>query len=151
MALVSSRKSRLFLMALNGLLVVLVWVMALTTYPRIPEVMPARLEVLGWVFGPRTKSLLFFLFPLLETLLSLLTALAGRLAAFGRSRAGELRREHLYMALVFVNVAFIHLERNVIARAFLGRTTFNRTYFITLLVMIVLICLYYRVRARSVR
>ncbi len=142
------KKTGTFLVALNILLLVAAWVMTFYSYPKVPAAMAARLGIFGWEFGPRTKSLLFFACPFVQTLLNILAVVAGRLAAFRsrNPRVGALREEHLAMAMIFVNVVLIHLERNFIALAYLGKTSLNKTYLITLGVIIFLIYLYYRLR-----
>lgn len=144
------KKTVPFLVVLNILLLVAAWIMSFYSYPRVPSTMAARLAVFGWEFGPRTRSLLFFLCPVLQTLLNLAAVAAGRMAAF-RSRSaglGALREEHLYMGMIFLNVILIHLERNVIALAYAGRSSLNFTYLVTLAVIIVLIFFYYRLRRK---
>lgn len=142
--------TRPFLLGLNVILVLAAWAMAFYTYPRIPLTMPARLAILGWEFGTRTKSVLFFLCPFFQTLLNLTVVTLGRVAAFlpRNRRLGALREEHISMALIFVNVVFIHLQRNVISLAYAGRASLNATYLVTLGVIIVLIYMLYRLRLR---
>jgi len=145
------KKTGTFLAALNILLLVAAWIMALWSYPRVPATMAARLSVFGWEFGPRTKSPLFFLCPVIQTLFNLMAAAAGRVAA-SRSRnasLGALRREHIYLGTIFLNVALIHLQRNIISLAYLGESSLNTIYIVTLAVILFLIYLYYRVRIKS--
>jgi hypothetical protein len=148
MALRFWKRTRLFLVILNSLLVASAWVMAFFTYPRIPSPMAARLSVFGWEFGTRTKSVLFFLIPFVQTLVNLTAVTVGRVAAFlpRDRRLGALREEHISMAMIFVNVVFIHLQRNIISLAYAGQSSLNLTYLVTLGVVLILIYLYYRVR-----
>ena len=151
MALNFGKKTGTFLVALNVLLLVAAWIMTLWSYPRIPETMAARLGVFGWEFGPRTKSPLFFLFPVIQTLLNLTAVAAGRAAASRsrKARLGALRQEHIYLGTIFANAAFIHLQRNIISLAYLGKASLNTTYIVTLAVILVLIYFYYRIRTKS--
>jgi predicted small integral membrane protein len=145
------KKTGTFLVALNVLLLVAAWIMALWSYPRIPATMAARLGVFGWEFGSRTKSPLFFLCPIIQTLLNLMAIAAGRVAASRsrNARLGALRQEHIDMEMIFVNAALIHLQKNIISLAYLGRPSLNTIYLVTLAVILFLICFYYRIRIRS--
>ena len=144
------KRTRPFLVVLNAVLVVAAWVMAFYTYPRIPSPMASRLAVFGWEFGSRTKSLLFYLVPFVQTLVNLTAVTVGRVAAFlpRDRRLGALREEHIFMAMIFINVVFIHLERNVISLAYAGQSSLSAIYLLTLGVILVLIYLYYRLRRK---
>ncbi|MDH4197921.1 MAG: hypothetical protein OEW05_10965 [Candidatus Aminicenantes bacterium] len=149
MALETKTINRLLLLGFNVVLLVAAWVMALSAYPKIPATMPSRLALFGLEFGPATKSLLFFLCPLVQSLLTLAVLAAGRYLASRspRPRLAELREEHASMAVIFVNSAFIHLERHLIGLAVLGTPVLNRIYFFGLLAVVPLLYLYYRLRA----
>jgi uncharacterized membrane protein len=118
-------------------------------YPKIPATMPARLALFGLEFGPATRSLLFFLCPFVQSLLTLAVLAAGRyLASRSRkTRLAELREEHASMAMIFVNSAFIHLERHLIGLAVLGTPVLNEVYFFGLLAVVPLLYFYYRLRS----
>jgi hypothetical protein len=144
------KKPGAFLVALNILLLVVAWIMALWSYPRVPTTMAAQLAVFGWEFGSRTKSPLFFLCPVIQTLLNL-TAVAASRVATSRSRnarLGALRQEHIYMGTIFVNVALIHLQKNIVSLAYLGKASLNTIYLVTLTVILFLIYFYYRIRIK---
>jgi uncharacterized membrane protein len=149
MALETKKINRLLLAGFNLVLLVAAWVMVLYTYPKIPATMPARLGFFGLEFGPATKSLFFFLCPLVQSLLTLAVLAAGRFLASRsrRPRLAELREEHLSMAMIFVNSAIIHLEKNLVGLAVLGTSVLNKTYFFGLLAVVPLLYLYYRLRA----
>ena len=145
------KKTGTFLLALNILLLAAAWVMALSSYPEVPATMAARLGVFGWEFGPRTKSILFFVFPVIQTLLNLMAVAAGRLSASGgrNIRLGALRQERFYMEMIFANAILIHLQRNIISLAYVGESSINRLYLAALGVILFLIYIYYRIRIRS--
>jgi hypothetical protein len=151
MALRFWKRTGTLLVVLNALLVGADWVMAFYVYPRLPSRLAARMAVFGWEFGPRTKSVLFFLVPFVQMLVNLTAVTVGRVAAFlpRDRRLGALREEHISMAMIFINVVFIHLERNVISLAYAGRSSLNFTYLVTLGVIIVLIFFYYRLRRKT--
>jgi len=149
MALETKKINRILLLGFNLILLAAAWVMALTAYPKIPETMPARLGFFGLEFGPATRSPLFFLCPFVQSVLTLAVLAAGRyLAARSpRPRLAELREEHASMAMIFLNSAFIHLERHLIGLAVLGTPVLNRVYFFGLLAVLPLLYFYYRLRA----
>jgi hypothetical protein len=151
MTLTFWKKTGTFLIALNILLLVAAWIMALWSYPRVPATMAARLGVFGWEFGSRTKSPLFFLCPVIQTLFNLTAVAAGRVAA-SRSRnasLGALSQEHIYLGMIFVNVILIHLQRNIISLAYLGKASLNTIYLVTLAAILFLIYFYYCIRIKS--
>jgi len=149
MALETKKVNRILLLGFNLILLAAAWVMALTAYPKIPETMPARLGFFGLEFGPETKSPLFFLCPFVQSVLTLAVLAVGRyLAARSpRPRLAELREEHASMAMIFINSAFIHLERHLIGLAVLGTPVLNKVYFFGLLAVLPLLYFYYRLRA----
>ncbi len=149
MALETKKVNRLLLLGFNLILLVAAWVMALSAYPKIPATMPARLALFGLEFGPATRSLFFFLCPFVQSLLTLAVLAAGRALASRsrRPRLAELREEHTSMAMIFVNSAFIHLERHLIGLAVLGTPVLNKVYFFGLLAVVPLLYFYYRLRA----
>ncbi len=111
--------------------------------------MPARLALFGLEFGPATRSPYFFLCPFVQSLLTLAVLAAGRYLASQsrRPRLAELREEHASMAMIFVNSAFIHLERHFVGLAVLGIPVLNKVYFFGLLAVVPLLYFYYRLRA----
>ncbi len=151
MPLGSWKKTGTFLVVLNILLLIASWRMALSSYPKVPATMAARLGIFGWEFGPGTKSALFFLFPLIQTLLNLLAVAVGRGAASGSRniRLGALRQERIYMEMIFVNAVLIHLQRSIISLAYLGKPSLNMLYLGALVVILFLIYFYYRIRIKS--
>jgi len=149
MALETKNINRLLLLGFNLVLLVAAWVMALSVYPKIPTRMPARLGFFGLEFGPPTRSLLFFICPIVQSLLTLVVLAVGHSLASRsqKPRLAALRQEHVSMAMIFVNSAFIHLERHLIGLAVLGTPVLNKAYFFGLLAVIPLLYLYYRLRA----
>ena len=149
MALETKKVNRLLLLGFNFILLVAAWVMALLAYPKIPATMPARLAFFGLEFGPATRSLVFFLCPFVQSLLTLAVLTAGRYLASRsrRPRLAELQEEHASMAMIFVNSAFIHLQRHLIGLAVLGTPVLNKVYFFGLLAVVPLLYFYYRLRS----
>jgi uncharacterized membrane protein len=145
------------------LLLAVSWVMSLYAYHRLPEEMALwssfwRGEVI-WA----DRSLLFFLFPAVQTLLFFLFLGAARILVFRKSRPGprtpvlereraarlqDLRKEVTYLVLIFVNLIFIHLQTSLILLSHqLGRGI-NRFYVLMLLGVILILIPYYYMRAR---
>ncbi len=145
------RLSPLLLMVFNGILVVAGWSLAIYVYPRLPSRIPLWLRASPG--DPRlfAKSGLFFLYPLAQTAvvagLALLAERRGRRAP--TCRLSLLRREHMYLSLIFVNLVFIHLQRSVIGLS-VGVFTLSWPYLAALSAFIVVIYFYYRWQARMV-
>jgi hypothetical protein len=145
------KKAGAFLVALNIVLLAAAWTMALYAYPRIPAVMAAPVSLLGLRLGSKTKSFLFYLCPVVQTLLTMAAVIVGRVAALRArdARRAALCREHVALAMIFVNVIFIHFERNVISLAAVGQSSINTAYLVALAVIVFLIYVIYRLRLQS--
>jgi hypothetical protein len=130
-----------FLLALNILLLASAWMMSLYAYPGLPLKLRARLSFLGLEYGPPARSLLFFILPLAQSLITLALAFSSR-RFLGRGdfpRKERLRAEYRFLALIFVNSIFIHLQRNNVSLAYLGEPSFSLPYLIGLTAVTVLV------------
>ncbi len=150
----------------SWLLLVVSWVMSVYAYPRLPQ------EVLGWsslwrgqaVWEERSVS--FFLYPLVQTLFFLVFLVLAKAAFFKTFSAGsdgesatdladrrvtELRKEVTYLGLIFLNLVFIHLQSSLILVSHRLAKGINRFYFAMLLVVLVLLIPYYRIRRQMIR
>jgi uncharacterized membrane protein len=145
------------------LLFVLSWVMSVYAYPRLPQTMAAWTSL--WKGGAvwEARSVSFFVYPIVQTLIFLsLLALAKK--AFSRAarhdvetdsspgrgerQVSDLRKEVAYLGLIFVNLVFIHLQTTLILVSHGLASGINRFYFGMLLLVLVLLFPYYRVRRR---
>jgi hypothetical protein len=137
--------------------------MSIYAYPRLPQ------EVLGWSSlwsgqtSWRARSVLFFFYPLAQTIVFLAwfvlaravfikpgssTSADGAASSGGERGLVDLKRETNYLGLIFVNLVFIHLQTTLILVSHGLATGVNRFYFAMLLVVLVMLIPYYRIRRR---
>lgn len=147
----------------SWLLLAVSWLMSFYAYPRLPQ------EVLSWSSlwsGQviwKAKSMTFFIWPFAQTLVFLgLLALAKTVffrssqkeidedSSTGREarQLVELKKEIAYLGLIFVNLVFIHLQTTLILVSHGLAKGINRYYFAMLLVVLVILIPYYRIRRR---
>jgi uncharacterized membrane protein len=145
----------------SWLLLVVSWVMSIYAYPRLPEKMALWTSVLSREVVSGAKSLLFFVYPVLQTVL-LLAAFFLAKSLFFRVRrkdqriyppqdeAGQrlldLKKEIAYLGLIFLNLVFIHLQTSLILVSHGLANGINRYYFVMLLLILVGLVPYYRIR-----
>lgn len=155
------------LLAANLILLGVVWTVSLSAYGELPRDIASWSSVWtgrqAWV----ERSWAFFLYPLAQLVLA---AVALSLAEIFWLRAPEdgreglspdpdrtrralaLRREVVYLALVFVNLLFIHLQTSRILLSHRIGNGINRVYFTALIVMIIFILgPYDRIRRKFLR
>jgi uncharacterized membrane protein len=147
----------------SWLLLAVTWVMSVYAYPRLPQ------EVLDWssLWGGETiwraRSILFFIYPLAQTIVFLAwfvlakvvfiksgssTGRGGAVPSGGERRFVDLKRETNYLGLIFINLVFIHLQTTLILVSHGLATGVNRFYFAMLLVVLIMLIPYYRIRRR---
>lgn len=160
-----SRFSILILGACNLLLILASWVMMIYAYPRLPREIPLWLNLVGQPVYRFPRSPVIFLYPLVQTAGALIFWLLGFSWAKKpeesrecTGRAGDsaekisertvtfLKKEILLLALVFYNLIFIHLERSLIWLAHGLAAGVNKFYFFGLIIFLLLIIPYYRLR-----
>ena len=156
------KKTHLFLLVANGILVTLSWVMALYAYPRLPQEMPLWINFFKQQVILMEKSPLFFLYPLVQTLFclgfwgiskmdlpaGLLTRKKEDFSTERNSLLSSLRKEYIYLNLIFFNLIFIHLQRTIIFLAHDTGTGVNKIYFFSVFLIILLLIPWYRLRKR---
>jgi uncharacterized membrane protein len=156
-----------FLRALNLILLGVVWFVSLTAYGRLSGRMASWSSV--WTGQPVmvARSWNFFLYPLAQAafcaaFLGLASILfLQRLPEEGKvpppppetvRRIRALRTEVVYLALIFFNLIFIHLQTTRILLSYRIGPGIKRIYFVMLIVMIGFILgPYYRIRLKIVR
>jgi hypothetical protein len=153
------------LSAANWVLLGVSWGMSLYAYPRLQGEMASWPSV--WQFNQAMveKSMAFFLNPVLQTVfffgflaliqkLSIRAAISpGRAEPPGDQRAGRLRglrNEVACLALIFFNLVFIHLQTSRILVSHRLAAGINRTYFIMLFLVLIILVPYYRLRRQIV-
>ncbi len=139
------------------------WMMSIYAYARLPEKMGLWSSL--WKGEPAftEKSLLFFLFPVVQTLFFFGVLLMARTLFFGKSRLDMmapgpermraarflgLKKEVLYLALIFVNLVFIHLQTSLILMSHGLARGVNRFYFFMLIAVLLILVPYYYVRGK---
>jgi hypothetical protein len=153
----------LLLLIFNIILVVVSWVMSLYAYPKLPQVTPLWLDLFGSTFFRTEKSLLFFICPTAQTVFFLVfnflgrskwfRRIAGRGASEIQSGKGKtpffaLEKEFIYLALIFFNLIFIHVQRSLILVAHGVEKGVDSFYFWSLFGILLLLIPYYRIRKK---
>jgi hypothetical protein len=155
------------LLAANLVLLGVVWFVSISVYDRLPQ------RVLSWSSLWRghpvlvERSWTFYLYPIAQVVLcAAWLGLAeifflrtprrgGEIAPPDPAqvrREGTLRREVVYLALIFFNLLFIHLQTSLILLSREIGPGINRPYFVMLLAMLLFIPgPYYRMRLKAVR
>lgn len=135
------------------------WVMSVYTYARLPQEMALWLSLWKSEVVWTQRSLLFFLFPVAQTIFFFLFWIAARTVFFrtlrldimgpGLERDKQVRllglkKEVVYLALIFINLIFIHLQTSLILVSHRIGGGINKFYFIMLIgVLLILIPYYY--------
>ncbi|MBS3818593.1 hypothetical protein KGY73_03705 [bacterium] len=142
----------------NGILVSLGWIMALYSFPRLPQIMPLWLSFSGQPAFSVEKSWLYFLYPFFQTvfvggfwLLSRNHFLQDWLSKRNLSSLRlhpALEKEFVAVVLIFFNLIFIHIQRGLIFQAYGIEKSINQVYFYSLFGIILLFIPYYRFRQK---
>lgn len=109
------------------------------------------------------KSLLFFLFPVAQTLFLFGVLLGAKKIFLSKSlpdmmapgperimaaRFLDLKKEVLYLALIFINLAFIHLQTSLVLASHRLARGVNRFYFLMIVAVLLILIPYYCVRGK---
>jgi hypothetical protein len=163
---VTSNKVLALLAFASWLLLGVSWVMSLYAYPRLPAQVAIWTTLWSSDAVREVKSAAFFVYPLAQTLfflafLGLAKALFFRVSGSdpeerspgneGKERLLALKKEVAYLALIFLNLVFIHLQTSLILISHGLATGINRFYFAMLLVVLLMMIPYYRVRRQMLR
>jgi uncharacterized membrane protein len=144
------KKSLLILFIFNCILVVVSWILALYSYPRLPEQMPFWINFLGQPPMLANKSPVFFVYPIVQTLfvfffIGIAQTLSLREKETGRKK---LLKDYVLLSLIFFNLIFIHVLSSLILLAHQIGEGINRTYFFMIFIVILILIPYYRMRAK---
>jgi len=156
-----------FLFGANLLLLGVAWVVSIMAYGRLPQEIPTWLSL--WKSGHAWvgKSLVFFICPASQVVFFIVLLSLARIFFIKAPRTDNgnppwdaektarllgLKKEVAYLALIFVNLVFIHLQTSLILLAHRVSAGINRYYFPTLFAMIIFILgPYYRLRRKLIR
>ncbi len=146
------KKSLLILFVFNCILLIVTWVLALYSYPRLPDQMPFWINFMGQPSILAEKSPAFFIYPIVQTLFVFLFL---GIAHFLSSREKEtwkkkLLKDYVLLSLIFFNLIFIHILSSLVLIAHQIRGGINRTYFFMIFIVILLLIPYYRMRAKLI-
>jgi len=109
------------------------------------------------------KSLLFFLLPVAQTLFFFGILLAAKKIFLSKSRPDmmvpgpermkaarflDLKKEVLYLTLIFINLAFIHLQTSLVLVSHGQAGGVNRFYFFMLIGVLLILIPYYYARGK---
>jgi uncharacterized membrane protein len=157
------KKSVVFLKIANWLLVVMAWVAALYAYPRLPQKIALWLYSRSQNLLKSRKSLLFFLYPLAQTLfffgvsflvqkfyLKRRSSTEKSISDDGQKRESllELDKEFLWLALIFINLIFIHIQTSLVLLSHGLGTGINPYYFYSIFGILVMLVPYYMIRRK---
>jgi len=150
----------------SWLLLVVSWVMSVYAYPRLPEETALWTSLWSSDAVKGTKSAAFFIYPVAQTLFFLASLAAAKIFFFrvsgpdserslsrngGKGRLLALKKEVAYLGLIFLNLVFIHLQTSLILISHGLATGINRFYFAMLLVVLLMLIPYYRIRRQMLR
>ena len=157
------KKSVVFLKIANWLLVVMAWVAALYAYPRLPQKIALWLYSRGQGLLRVRKSPLFFLFPLAQTLFFFGVSFLVQKFYLNRRYSKEksisddrqkreslleLDKEFLWLALIFVNLIFIHIQTSLVLLSHGMGMGINPYYFYSIFGILVMLVPYYIIRRK---
>jgi len=149
----------------SWLLLVVSWVMSVYAYPGLPERVALWTSVWSAEATRGERSAAFFVYPIAQTVFFLAFLTLARAVFFqaprpdsvGRSsrvegdeRLLDLKKEVFYLGLIFLNLVFIHLQTTLILVSHGLAQGINRLYFAMLLVVLLMLIPYYRVRRQMI-
>jgi hypothetical protein len=158
------KKNVLGLLFLSGwLLLGVSWMMSVYAYARLPQKMALWLSLWKGEAVWTERSLLFFLFPVAQTFFFFGFLLAAKKIFLKKSRPDimapgsermkaarffDLKKEVLYLALIFINLTFIHLQTSLILVSHGLARGVNRFYFFMLIGVLLILIPYYYARGK---
>jgi len=147
------KRSALILLIFNGILLCAAWTLALVAYPRLPARIPLWLDVFGGGIILARKSPWFFIYPVLQSLFCVFFVGFARRLNPGKSEGPgvQLKREQIYLTLIFFNMIFIHLLSSLVLAAHNIVNGVNRFYLFALFGIILVLFPYFRLRARILK
>src|SRR4030043_2179668 len=148
------------------LLLIVSWVMSVYVYHRLPDEMALWTSLWSSHVARSAKSLAFFVYPIVQTVFFLACLVLAKVFFFGapgldseghysqgdgNERLPGLKREVAYLGLIFLNLVFIHLQSSLILVSHGLAEGINRFYFAVLLLVLVMLVPYYRIRRQMLR
>lgn len=139
--------------------------MAFYAYPRLPQKVPLWLNFSGQPVVKAQKSWFFFFYPVAQTSFfggfllassflhkSLLRRKKNILFEEEKNKVfHQLRKEYTYLALIFFNLIFIHIQRSLILLAHKIEKGVDPLYFYSLFGILLTLIPYYRLRKKIIK
>ncbi len=150
------KKGNVLLLSFNLILLAISWVMALYAYARLPAEIPLWVNFFGKETEMNEKSPVFLLYILVQTILVAvilyLILVRSRRENPDKSLAiRNLREEFVLLALIFVQLLFIHVQRSLILMAHGVEKGIRPFYFYSVIGIIFLLIPLYRMRLKMLR
>ena len=154
------KRTLLFLSLANVLLICLGWIMAIYAYPRLPPKIPMWINFLGQQTLFMKKSILFFIYPLIQNAFCVgfwqLSKSKNKkrftdtppLKSKVKILLSRLEKEYVLLVLIFFNLIFIHLQRSIILISHGIEKGVSEYYFFSLFGIILILIPYYRIRKK---
>ena len=150
------KRANVLLLSFNLILLAVSWVMALYAYARLPEKIPFWVNFFGKETEMNEKSPVFLLYILVQTLLVVVILyfilIRRRRESNGKSSAiRNLQKEFVLLALIFVQLLFIHVQRSLILMAHGVEKGIRPFYFYSVIGILFLLIPLYRMRLKALR
>ena len=145
------KKSVVLLLWANYVLLGVNWGMSVRAYVKLPGRMALWLSL--WQAAPTIvdKSLRFFVYPLIQSIIFFGgLALAGRffIGASDSEDLANLKAEVSYLELIFVSLLFIHFQTSLIFLSFGMGSGINVFYMGVVVAVLIMLVPYYHIRRR---
>jgi len=150
------KRANVLLLSFNLILLAISWVMALYAYARLPAKIPLWVNFFGRETVLNEKSPVFLLYILVQTLL---VAVILYFILIRRHRENpdkslaiqNLQKEFVLLALIFVQLLFIHVQRSLILMAHGVERGIRPFYFYSVIGILFLLIPLYRMRLKALR
>ena len=143
-------KKNWLLFICNIVLIATGWILAVYSYPRLPEKIPLWLSFMSQPMIWWPKSPLFFIYPAVQTVFAGVFIFLPNIKAVRESQnwSKSRTREFLYLILIFFQVVFIHIQRSLIFAAHNLQKGVDEFYFLFLFVIIILLIPFFHYREK---
>jgi hypothetical protein len=144
------------LLSFNLILLSISWFMAFYAYARLPSRMPLWLNFFGMEPILSEKSLVFFIYVSLQTILfvtfvSVTQMKHRREKSTQSSSVQSLQKEIVLLVSIFFQLIFIHVQRSLILLAHGMEKGIRPYYFYSVIGIILILIPYYHMRLKALR
>lgn len=150
------KRANVLLLSFNLILLSVSWVMAIYAYARLPERIPLWINLFGQKPAFYEKSPVFFLYVSIQTLMVAVAVFFilirhHRKNPYKSEAIQNLRKEFFLLALIFIQLLFIHIQRSLILMAHGVEKGIRPFYFYSVIGIIFLLIPLYRIRLKTLR